>query len=75
MVDMETRQEINDKKARDIAEMLESPESRVILEAHMWFPLTIGWDCKRSDETELQWAKRVMGAFRARVQEDSWYNT
>jgi hypothetical protein len=64
---IDARKEINDRNARKIAEMLESPESRMILEAHMWFPFARGWDCKRFDETELQWAKRVMDAFRERV--------
>ena len=66
---METKKAINERKAKEIAEAISTPEGRIILEAHMWNPLPRGLDVKKSWETELEWAARVMGKFRRQVNE------
>lgn len=57
------KEAINKEKAKIIADLISTPEGRIILEAHMWNPLPMGNDARRRDETELEWAKRVMRRF------------
>lgn len=63
------RSKINEEKAKYIYDQISTPEGRMILEAHMWNPMPRGWDRCRSDETELEWAKRVMERLRKSVNE------
>ena len=63
------RAQINKEKLETIAERISTPEGRITLEAHMWNPMPRGKDVRMSSETELEWAQRVMGNFRSKVNE------
>jgi len=64
---MKTKKEINEEKARLICEAISTPEGRELLEFKMWFPMADFTNPRRKTETEIQWARRVMGIFRDEV--------
>jgi hypothetical protein len=65
---LETKKQVNERREKEIAEAISTPEGRMILAAKMWFPLEQVYD-HIAGETELQWAKRKIAQMQKDVEE------